>query len=144
MKFLLFSSLLLFCSQLLANNITGRWVTYDDDSQQASGIVDIQFNGRYFTGTIVKLINPPSPNPVCERCMAPLKNHPIISLEIFSKLSKVKNKYKGGKILDPNNGKYYSLIMEFSDKNTLQVTGYVGFAIFGRTQVWRRETPISN
>ena len=142
MKVVLFLSLFL-STELFANTITGRWITYDDQSNQANSVINIQFNDRYFTGTIVELINPSVSDPVCERCMAPLKNQPIIGLEIFSKLSKDKKKYKGGKILDPSNGKYYSLIIEHTDRNTLHVTGYVGFSFLGRTQIWRRQTPLT-
>ena len=47
--------------------------------------------------------------------------------------------WKGGTILDPNNGKEYKAKITLGDDGqTLEVRGYVGVAALGRTQVWQR------
>ncbi len=47
--------------------------------------------------------------------------------------------WEDGDIYDPKTGKTYSCKMTLSkDKNTLEVRGYIGFSLFGRTSVWHR------
>jgi uncharacterized protein (DUF2147 family) len=48
------------------------------------------------------------------------------------------NKWEDGKIYDPNNGKKYSCNMKLKDNNTLEIRGYIGISLFGRTEVWTR------
>jgi uncharacterized protein (DUF2147 family) len=46
--------------------------------------------------------------------------------------------YSGGRILDPDNGKIYRCTLNVSDDGQkLNVCGYIGFALFERTQVWQ-------
>jgi uncharacterized protein (DUF2147 family) len=45
------------------------------------------------------------------------------------------NRWEEGKIYDPENGKDYSCILTLIDANTLNVRGYIGFSLIGRTQV---------
>jgi len=49
--------------------------------------------------------------------------------------------WQDGKILDPNNGKFYSCKIWLENRN-LEVRGYIGF--FFRTQQWLRYNPSSN
>ena len=43
-----------------------------------------------------------------------------------------------GTIYDPNNGSTYNCKIELKDKNTIEVRGYVGSPVFGRTDIWTR------
>lgn len=53
--------------------------------------------------------------------------------------------YKGdkvweeGKIYDPENGSDYSCEMKMTDDNTLEVRGFIGVSLFGRTDVWKKQ-----
>ncbi len=48
--------------------------------------------------------------------------------------------FDGGEILDPNNGKVYRSQMRLTDAGRkLEVRGYIGVPLFGRTQTWLRE-----
>lgn len=50
-----------------------------------------------------------------------------------------KNRWKDGKVYDPNNGKTYSAKMELEDGGTiLKMRGYVGMSMFGRTARFER------
>jgi len=50
--------------------------------------------------------------------------------------------YDGGRILDPENGKIYRVKLSLSeDGQRLDVRGYVGFSLLGRTQRWVRAEP---
>jgi uncharacterized protein (DUF2147 family) len=47
--------------------------------------------------------------------------------------------YRGGSILDPNTGNIYQARLTVSpDGNSVTVRGFLGLALLGRTQVWRR------
>ena len=43
-----------------------------------------------------------------------------------------------GTIYDPNNGSTYQCKIELRDDNTIDIRGYVGTPVFGRTDVWTR------
>ena len=60
-------------------------------------------------------------------------------MEIIWNMKKDKeNKWKSGKILDPDNGKEYKCKMKIVEENVLEVRGFVGFSLLGRTQKWHR------
>ena len=50
-----------------------------------------------------------------------------------------KNEWEEGKIYDPKSGNDYSCEIKMTDANTLEVRGYVGISMFGRTDVWKRQ-----
>jgi len=47
-------------------------------------------------------------------------------------------KYENGTIYDPENGKTYKCVMQLENENTLNVRGYIGFTLIGRTDTWTR------
>ncbi|TGE12246.1 DUF2147 domain-containing protein [Hymenobacter elongatus] len=49
------------------------------------------------------------------------------------------NKWENGNIYDPKNGSDYSCEMTLTDSNTLEVRGFIGVSLFGRTDVWKRQ-----
>lgn len=48
------------------------------------------------------------------------------------------NKWDDGKIYDPESGKEYSCYMKMINANTMEVKGYIGFSLIGRSQTWTR------
>jgi uncharacterized protein (DUF2147 family) len=47
-------------------------------------------------------------------------------------------KWKNGRIYDPNSGKTYKCKLTLVDENTLELRGYIGFSLLGRTETWTR------
>jgi len=47
-------------------------------------------------------------------------------------------KWSGGTIYDPDSGRHYKCHLELLDKDRLQVRGFIGFSLLGRSQVWTR------
>ena len=79
-------------------------------------------------------------NPKCIKCEGDLKDQPIIGLTILKGLKKDDDEYNGGTILDPANGKVYKSKMKLEDGGKkLNVRGYIGMPMMGRSQVWVRE-----
>ena len=48
------------------------------------------------------------------------------------------NKWDDGKIYDPESGKTYSCYMKMESANTMEVKGYIGFSLIGKSQSWTR------
>ncbi|WP_315856578.1 DUF2147 domain-containing protein [Rhizobium leguminosarum] len=63
-----------------------------------------------------------------------------MGLVILSGLKKDGDEYTGGKILDPDNGKVYSSKIYLADEGKkLNVRGFIGVSLLGRSQVWERQ-----
>lgn len=48
------------------------------------------------------------------------------------------NKWDDGKIYDPESGKTYSCYMKMLNANSMEVKGYIGFSMIGKSQSWTR------
>jgi uncharacterized protein (DUF2147 family) len=49
-------------------------------------------------------------------------------------------RYSGGEILDPDNGRLYRCTLRLVDNGRqLEVRGFIGISLFGRTQTWLRQ-----
>ena len=67
-----------------------------------------------------------------------LRTRPRLGLQLLNSFVKDgDNKYDDGTIYDPLNGKTYSCKITYKG-NTLDIRGYIGISLFGRTTVWSR------
>lgn len=141
MKKLLFTFLLVAfvgAFSVNAQGITGKWKTVDDETGQAKSIVEVyEQNGKYY-GKVVEILNPAKKNAKCKDCAGADKDKPILNLVIIKGLVKDGDEYADGTILDPNKGKVYKCTIELDGKDKLDVRGYVGISLLGRTQTWSR------
>ena len=123
--------------------LPGIWQQVDDASGRVQALIRISKteNGMY-QGFVEKIIPAPGddPNPTCENCRDHRRNQPVLGMQIIEGLKRVdENVYAGGQILDPDNGAIYRLKIVALEKGTkLDVRGYVGIALFGRSQIWLR------
>jgi uncharacterized protein (DUF2147 family) len=120
----------------------GLWKTVDDQTGQVKGLVRIREVNGQFEGKIDKIFPKPGddPAPKCEKCDGPRRNQPILGLTFMWGFTKQGDEYQGGEILDPENGKIYRAKMTLIDGGKkLEVRGFIGFSLFGRTQTWLRE-----
>lgn len=118
----------------------GRWRTVDDKTGKPRSIVQIyEENGVYF-GRIETSLNPATAGRRCDKCTDERKDQPIVGMIIIRSLKKDGAEFKGGDILDPDNGKIYRCRVRIKDQgNKLEVRGYLGASLFGRSQTWTRE-----
>lgn len=120
----------------------GLWKTIDDETKKEKSLVRVTDTGGVFSGRIEKLLNPSEPNPVCDKCTDERKDKPITGMTIIRNVKKNADDqelWDGGDILDPNNGKVYHVRMKpIEEGKKLEVRGYVGAPLFGRTQTWHR------
>jgi len=136
--------LLIIISPLTAAELSpvGLWKTIDDNSGQPRGLVRIrEINGR-FEGRIEKIFPKPGddPAPKCDKCDGTRHNQPVLGMTILSGVTKQGDEYQGGEILDPETGKIYRVKMKLAEGGMkLEVRGFIGVSLFGRSQIWLRE-----
>lgn len=120
----------------------GTWHSIDDKTGEAKAEIQIVDKDGVLSGRVVKsLRNDPNAKKTCEDCKDDRKGQAIIGMEIIRGVkpdSSGENLWaSGGKILDPENGKEYTVKMvPLEGGKKLQVRGYIG--PFYRTQVWSR------
>ena len=131
----------LFAMSAMAQNTPeGLWRNYDDKTGEAKAEVRITEAAGVLSGKIEKrLLKTAKPDEVCIECSDERKGKPILGLEIIRGAQKAEGRdvWEGGKILDPENGRSYTLKMTpIEDGKKLEVRG--SFGPFGRTQTWAR------
>ena len=120
----------------------GLWRTISDVTGKQKSLVRITENNGEFSGKIEKLFREPGeePNPLCDKCEGDLKGKPALGMVILTGIKKDGADYGGGKILDPNDGKVYnSKLTLIEGGKKMNMRGYIGMPMLGRTQVWIRE-----
>lgn len=120
----------------------GKWKTIDDKTGQPKGMVEITEANGVLTGKIIgRFPKPGDPaNPVCDKCEGAKKGQPIVGLVFLENLKKAGDEYEGGQILDPETGTVYSSKAKLIDGGKkLEVRGFVGVSLIGRSQTWVRE-----
>lgn len=122
----------------------GAWKTIDDSSGKPRAIVLITESNGTLSGKIERLFPAPAneQNPRCTACSDARKGQPILGMTILSGLRREGNSmvWSGGEILDPDNGKIYRSKATLTDGGRkLDVRGYIGVPMLGRTQTWLRE-----
>ncbi|MGV7208499.1 DUF2147 domain-containing protein [Oxalobacteraceae bacterium A2-2] len=120
----------------------GLWKNIDDETGKPKALIRITESNGVLQGKIEQLFRGPSEdqNPKCEKCEGARKDQPIIGMTILSGLKKDGDEYNGGEILDPNNGKVYKSKLEMKDGGKkLNVRGYIGVPMLGRSQTWLRQ-----
>ncbi len=134
--------LFLFAVQTVqAASVFGKWKTIDDKTGQPKSIVEIAADGEGLNGTILELINPKFPDAKCDKCEGERKDQPVQGMRILSgfKASDGGRRWDGGEVLDPNSGKVYRCKLKLSeDGSRLEVRGFIGISLMGRTQTWER------
>jgi uncharacterized protein (DUF2147 family) len=137
---------LLFATTLaLAQSMSpaGLWKTVDDNTKKEKSLVRIVQTGGVYTGKVEKIIDPDAPkDAVCKDCSDERKDQPILGMTIVRNMKQSaddKAVFEGGDVLDPDNGKVYKAKLKVVDNGSkLDVRGYIGMPMFGRTQTWIR------
>ena len=118
----------------------GHWHTLDEKTSEVKSQIQITESGGVVSGKIEKLPRKDAKqDAVCDECSDDRKGKPLLGLEIIRGAKKAadKNVWEDGKILDPENGKNYTLrLTPIEGGKKLEVRGSIG--PFGRTQTWVR------
>jgi uncharacterized protein (DUF2147 family) len=120
----------------------GVWKTIDDKTKTERSQLRITETGGVLSGKIEKLLAADAKqDAVCDQCSDDRKDKPLIGLEVLRGVKKAgeDNTWDGGTILDAAEGKIYKVRMKpIEDGKRMEVRGYVGMPMLGRTQTWVR------
>ncbi|MDW8335145.1 MAG: DUF2147 domain-containing protein [Bacteroidia bacterium] len=143
-KWGLWGTVLFWANLVFAQNnpdaVCGKWLTGSKE-----GHVEIYKakDGKYY-GKICWLKNPNNPDGTpkldTKNPDEAARKKPIMGLLVLRGFSydPDEKEWVDGKIYDPKNGNDYSCTMSLKDANTLNVRGYIGISLLGRTEVWER------
>lgn len=132
---LLLGSIQLFAQK--RDDILGKWVNPTGEGQ-----IEIYKKGDKYFGKLVWIKEPNGANgkPKTDEKNPneSLRNKPILGLEILKNFQFDDGKWEDGTIYDPKSGKTYSCKLTLKDQNLLNIRGYIGVSLIGRTEVWKR------
>jgi len=133
---------LLFSTQVLLaqDKILGNWL-----NQEKDGRIEIYKTGEKYFGKLVwgrDLMEADGKTPRKDRTDTKnsdpkLRSRPLLGLVLLTNFTYGDGEWSGGKIYDPKSGKTYSCTMKLKG-DKLEIRGYVGLSMFGRTTVWTR------
>jgi len=117
--------------------ILGKWINSSGEAH-----IDISKKGDKFFGKIVWLKAPKDEKGQAKLDVknpeANLKTRPILGLEMLKDFVYDDGKWVDGKIYDPKTGKTYSCNMNIKSNGDLNVRGYIGISLIGRSDTWKR------
>jgi uncharacterized protein (DUF2147 family) len=142
-KYLLACALFGAASSFAQMTPVGVWHTVDDSTGEPRAEIHIVDKGGVLSGRIAKVLShDPTASKTCDQCKDDRKGQDIVGLELIRGVKPeplTEHLWAGGgKILDPENGKDYTVKMVPKEGGKkLQVRGYIG--PFYRTQTWLRQ-----
>jgi uncharacterized protein (DUF2147 family) len=138
---LLLLGLLIIAPGLSATStVLGNWRTIDDETGKKKSIVSLYLNeAGLLEGKVLEILHSDrGPNPLCEDCPGDKAGKPIKGMVIIWDMEPASpTEWRGGRILDPMNGKVYKAKISLREDGDLEVRGFIGFSLLGRTQIWK-------
>jgi uncharacterized protein (DUF2147 family) len=120
----------------------GLWRTIDDDGKTEKSTVRITVANGVYTGKVEHITDPAKAEDKCVKCDDDRKDKPIVGMVIINDVKQDAEEpglYDGGLILDPAKGSTYKVRLKpIEGGKKLEVRGYIGSPMFGRTQTWIR------
>jgi uncharacterized protein (DUF2147 family) len=117
--------------------IIGKYVNASGEAH-----VDIYKKNEKYYGKIVWLKNPKNEQGAIKTDVRnpedKLKLKPLLGLEILKDFIYDGDKWTDGKIYDPKSGKTYSCNITRTANGDLNIRGYIGISIIGRSEVWKK------
>jgi uncharacterized protein (DUF2147 family) len=119
----------------------GLWKTIDDGSKKEKSLIRIVETGGVLSGKLEKLLDAADkPESVCDKCSDERKDKPLVGMTLIKGVKHNESnpeRWDGGEILDPNNGKTYKVrLTPIEAGKQLEVRGFIG--PFYRNQIWIR------
>jgi uncharacterized protein (DUF2147 family) len=119
----------------------GLWEQVDEKSGRAESWFKITERNGVYEGALVKIFPKPGgdENWVCDKCEGADRGKPVLGLTLIKGMRRNGSGYQDGTIMDPRDGSIYRAMMTLSpDGQHLEVRGYLGISLFGRSQTWNR------
>ncbi len=119
-----------------ADDILGKWLNSTSECQ-----LTIYKKGDKYFGKLSWIKNPTEngkPKTDLKNPDVKMRNNPLIGLDIVNDFTFENKKWVDGKIYDSQTGKTYSGNMTMTGLNQLNMRGYIGISLIGRTETWKR------
>jgi uncharacterized protein (DUF2147 family) len=118
----------------------GLWEQVDEKTGKTHAWFRIMEREGVYEGTIVRVLSMPDSPKISGRSSSSEKNEGSYQgMTLIRRMRRNGNSYHGGTITDPRDGSVYSAQMQLSpDGQKLEVRGYMGIPLFGRSQIWNR------
>jgi uncharacterized protein (DUF2147 family) len=117
--------------------VVGQWINASGEAH-----VDVSKRNNKYFGKIVWLKNSKdekgNTKTDTKNPDESLRSKPILGLEILSDFVFDGQKWTDGKIYDPKSGKTYSCNITLREDGNLNIRGYIGLSIIGRSEVWKK------
>jgi uncharacterized protein (DUF2147 family) len=124
------------------NTPAGLWRTIDDDGKTEKSTVRITVTNGVLSGKVEHITDPAKADEKCVKCEDDRKDKPIVGMVIINDVKQDPEDpglWDGGLILDPAKGSTYKVRLKVTEGGKkLEVRGYIGSPMFGRTQTWIR------
>lgn len=121
----------------------GLWEQIDEKTGKPESWFNIAEKDGVYFGVVVKMFQKPGEPPPeswrCTKCEGAEKNAQVLGMSLIKGMKRKGLKYEDGTITDPRDGSVYRALMEVSpDGKHMEVRGYLGIALLGRSQTWNR------
>ena len=113
---------------LNAQNIQGKWKTFDVKTGKEQSVVRLFIENDKLYGEVIEFLGEfKNKNLKCEDCPGVLNDKPLLGMQIINGLKKNGSQWKGKNALfDPETKKYYRCAIFLKEKNVLAVKGFLG------------------
>ena len=119
------------------DDILGKWINSSGEGQ-----IEIYKKGEKYFGKLVWIKEPNDekgkPKTDIKNPTQSLRNKPILGLEILKDFSFDTDNWNDGSIYDPKTGKTYSCTLTIKKNGELNMRGYIGISLIGRSESWKR------
>jgi uncharacterized protein (DUF2147 family) len=125
-------------AQKNADDIVGVWLTGSGKAH-----VKIDKVGNYYFGRVVWLKEPLNtegkPKLDINNEDVSKRNKTVFGMQLVGGFEwKNDNLWDNGSIYDPLNGKTYKCKIDLENITTMNIRGFIGISLFGRTDIWKR------
>jgi len=132
--------LVLFTLTTFAQNkdaVVGKWL-----SATGEGQIEIYKKSDKYFGKLAWIKDPNDekgkPKVDAKNPNTGLRTKPILGLEILKDFIFEGGKWTDGTIYDPQTGKTYSCNLTLKENGQLNIRGYIGISLIGRSETWKR------
>ena len=120
-----------------SDDILGKWVNPSGEGQ-----IEIYKKGEKYFGKLAWIKEPNDesgkPKTDVKNPNASLRSKPLLGLEILKDFVFEDKKWTDGNIYDPKTGKTYSCNITLKENGQLNIRGYIGISLIGRSESWKR------
>jgi uncharacterized protein (DUF2147 family) len=118
-------------------NAIGHWQIVNSDGTPGGKAETYLQDGKLF-GRVTEPRPGRTPKDVCDKCSGEYKNQLVLGMIFLRNFHPDGDDWVEGTVVDPENGKLYKGKLWAVGSDKLQLRGYIGISLLGRTETWVR------